>query len=274
MIDTSLNQPSSLSISCVYYDTDEEVFLKTLNSLIESVKHAINSGMLNRYEIYLINNADNQSPFWAMEAKLSVLSNSIKIQSGHGNIGYGAGNNLAINCTKCKYHLILNPDVEITINSITEGIKYLEMHQDVGVIAPDATNQFGEIEYIAKRKPSPFIIFLRGLNSSRLNNIFRKMLDHYLYKDRIPAEAPFDIELASGCFMLCRTLALKKVNGFSDVFFLYFEDFDLSEKIWRHFKIRHLPSMKIQHIGGNTRGKNIKHRYLFIKSAVIYFSRH
>jgi len=68
--------------------------------------------------------------------------------------------------------------------------------------------------------------------------------------------------------MLCRTEILKKVGGFSEKYFLYFEDFDLSKKISKISDITYLPSVFIIHLGGKAAKKGLKHTYFFLVSAI------
>jgi GT2 family glycosyltransferase len=71
--------------------------------------------------------------------------------------------------------------------------------------------------------------------------------------------------------MLCRTDALKAVQGFDDKYFLYFEDFALSIKLREIGKISYLSSMKIQHFGGEASRKGLKHIYYFLSSAFKFY---
>lgn len=268
MTTKSSTEPCSLSISCVVYDTDYHVLATTIESLKISLETAIQHKTLNAYKFSLINNQKLLLPVFQEAATLAknILADT-EIISGHGNIGYGRGNNLAIHKTNLDFHLILNPDVKLDPLAIHEGLSFLIANPDVGLVAPNAFNENGLPEYLCKRTPSPLIIFLRGFNNSLLNRIFKRSLDHYTYKDKLPTDKPMPIELASGCFMLCKTEELKRVGGFSPEYFLYFEDFDLSRKIKRKV---FLPSMKIIHLGGKAATKGFKHIKLFLTSYLIF----
>ena len=264
----------TLSVSCVYYDTDIDIFEKTLESIASALVFAKNQKILDDYELHLINNNPEKELAFQLciEKHKNKLGNLI-IHSGHGNIGYGQANNIAIIQTECKYHLILNPDIVTETQAIKFGIEYLELHPYIGLAAPNVTNSNGDIEYLAKRMPSLLIIFLRGLNNQYLNRVFHKKLGRYAYKDKIPRDEPLEIELASGCFMLCRSSMLKRVGGFSKEYFLYFEDFDLSKKINNLGKLYYLPKMKICHLGGYAVKKGLKHTKLFLTSYLIFRNR-
>lgn len=259
----------SLSISCVYYNTEPGIFSATLASLAAALNYLKANIAIESSELHLINNnPDAESLFLKTSSEHLSEFELIITHSGHGNIGYGRGNNIAIQHSSKKYHLILNPDVELAIDSLYRGISYLEANSATGLIAPNAENQYGQIEYLAKRTPSLLIIFLRGLNNTVLNSIFKQQLDDYTYKDKIPSNHPVEIELASGCFMLCRTRILQACKGFSTNYFLYFEDFDLSRKISRYAKIEFIPDMKIKHLGGNASQKGVFHIFIFLISAL------
>jgi GT2 family glycosyltransferase len=263
--------PNSLSISCVYYDTDIDTFEKTLLSIIEAVNVAKHVKVLDFSELHLINNnPEKETLFLQGIEKYRHQLDNLVVHNGHGNIGYGRANNIAINKTRCTFHLILNPDVIADSQAIKCGIEYLNLNTNVGLVAPNVKNENGEIEYLAKRMPTFLTIFLRGLNSKFLNKVFERKLAHYAYKDKIPTDAPFEIELASGCFMLCRTEILKKVGGFSEKYFLYFEDFDLSKKLNRLTQLHYLPKMQAYHSGGYAARKGLKHTKLFLRSYLLF----
>jgi GT2 family glycosyltransferase len=272
---STILRPTSLSVSSVYYDTEITIFEKTIESIFASLEYAIRNKSLKYYELYLINNnPKNELLFRQSIKKYLTASKRIIVISNHDNIGYGRANNMAIAQTTCEYHLILNPDVITSIESIHLGIKYLESQPSVGILTPSAINATGNIEYLAKRSPTFSIIVLRGLNNKYLNKLFESSLGKYAYKDKIPTDTPLDVELASGCFMLCNTKTLKKVDGFSKDYFLYFEDFDLSRKISKISKVQFHPAIKIKHLGGNAARKGVKHILMFLMSAFKFkFSR-
>lgn len=267
-MNTAIGKPATLSVSCVVYDTNYEILATTIESLHIAVQEAVKHNTLNDCTFYLINNHPaTPDSFEQVIVLAKSLFTNIEIINGHGNIGYGRANNLAINNSQSELHLILNPDVKIDTAAIDEGIRFLAQNPDVDLVAPEATNNLGENEYLAKRMPNPLIILLRGINNSTLNKIFKKQLDWYTYKDKLPTSEPLEIELASGCFMLCRTKILKEIGGFSPEYFLYFEDFDLSLRIAKKVL---LPTMKIIHLGGKAAKKGSNHIKLFISSYLIF----
>ena len=167
-MNTATCKPATLSVSCVVYDTDYDILETTIESLHTAVQEAIKQQSLNSCNLYLINNHPAiPNAFQQATVLATSLFTNIEIINGHGNIGYGRANNLAINKSNSEFHLILNPDVKIDTAAIDVGIKFLAQNPDVDLVAPDATNNLGENEYLAKRAPNPLIIFLRGINFFR-----------------------------------------------------------------------------------------------------------
>lgn len=264
----------TLSISCVYFNTELDIFEKTLDSLYQALLIAKQQFNEFEYDVFVIINTDSIST--ELQKLLNEHSTKLKLQliEGHGNIGYGKANNLAINLSSSRFHLILNPDVIVYPTALINSIEYLTLNPSVCLLAPHAENQKGETEWLAKRSPSLLIILLRGLNINFLNTLFKKQLDNYCYKNQLPNDQPTEIELASGCYMFCQMEALKKVHGFSPNFFLYFEDFDLCRRISTLGKIHFNPNVKIIHFGGNTARKGIRHIRMFFTSYLKYIMKY
>jgi GT2 family glycosyltransferase len=80
--------------------------------------------------------------------------------------------------------------------------------------------------------------------------------------------------LASGCFMLVRTEALRAAGGFNDRYFLYFEDFDLSLRLGGQGRLIFNPAMRIVHHGGYAASKGNQHVRYFLRSGLTFFNQH
>jgi GT2 family glycosyltransferase len=194
--------------------------------------------------------------------------------SGHGNVGYGQGHNLALSRSSSAYHLVLNPDVVLDPGALLAGLRHLEANPEVGMVTPWAEDEVGQRQYLCKRYPSVGLLALRGFAPGWLRRAFRGSLEHYEMRD-LPANVPSaPIPIASGCFMLCRRDALAGIGGFSPDYFLYFEDFDLSLRLGRRATIAHVPAVRIRHSGGNAADKGWAHRRMFARSGLTFFRRH
>jgi GT2 family glycosyltransferase len=130
------------------------------------------------------------------------------------------------------------------------------------------------MQYLCKRYPSLWVLFLRGFAPARLRRRFAPALDHYEMRDVIGDRFVPGVPLASGCFMLARTPLLTRVGGFDPRFFMYFEDYDLSLRVGRESQVAYVPRARIVHHGGDASRKGVRHVAWFMRSAWRFFARH
>jgi hypothetical protein len=74
--------------------------------------------------------------------------------------------------------------------------------------------------------------------------------------------------------MFCRREPVAAIGGFSDAFFVYFEDFDLSLRAATVGVLAFVPQVKAVHFGGNAARKGLRHVVLFARGAMAFFNRH
>jgi hypothetical protein len=74
--------------------------------------------------------------------------------------------------------------------------------------------------------------------------------------------------------MFCRRAPIAEIGGFSESFFLYFEDFDLSLRAAACGELAWVPAVRITHHGGKAARKGWRHVGLFARSAITFFNRH
>jgi len=268
---------ASLSISMVTYAPDLGVLETALRSVRTSLDHAARQGSLSNARLTVVDNG----PGDAWRPKLEeVLRRTIgtssegALLSGHGNIGYGAANNLVIAASQAEFHLVINPDVALEPAALHEALVFMTANPAVVILAPDARDPSGTPLHLCKRYPTVLALLLRGFAPAAVRDRFNSSLARYEMRD-LPRDRPVTgVPLLSGSFMFCRRAPLAEIGGFSDRFFLYFEDFDLSLRAARRGELAWVPSVRITHWGGHAARKGWRHRKLFIASALKFFNRH
>ena len=199
--------------------------------------------------VYLIDNSEfselSLADFEDSRLQADHLGVELRLLHGHGNVGYGAAHNLLINDLESEFHLMLNPDVVLDKLFLATGINYLIAHKGVALVAPMASHETGERQFLCKRYPSVFTLFVRGFLPRNSHKLFTKRLARYEMRDLHAEQINDDIPIASGCCMLTRSSALTAIKGFDARYFLYFEDFDLSLRIRQQGRIAYLPTMKL-----------------------------
>ncbi len=268
----------SLSVSVVCYHSSIDELRKLISSLIASVRHLKASFAVSPIAVFLIDNSEQENLslalFSAHEDALNDLDVELRLNHGHGNIGYGAAHNLIIANLNSDYHLLLNPDVELHEECLSAGISHMDANENLVLTSPFAQYANGTKQYLCKRYPAALTFLARGFLPAPLRKLFSSRLAKFEMHDLSETEPTSRIPIVSGCFMLCRTDALKQVGGFDENYFLYFEDFDLSLRISKLGEIAYLPQMKILHAGGHAARKGFAHLAMFAKSAIRFFNTH
>lgn len=272
----------TLSISIVIFKPDVALLARTLDSVRAAVDALCAQKSASRVGLYLVSN--DEEP--ALE-RWSELPGHAGIHfehiQGHGNIGYGRAHNLIIERTQSQYHLILNPDVELAADALVQALRFFDAHPNIALIAPHVSDRDGATQYLCRRYPSLFDLWLRGFAPACIRARFAHRLARYALRDLIDAHPAsmqgstetswFSPPIVSGCFMMFRTAALKQLGGFDPRYFLYFEDYDLSLRLRAIADTAYVPAVRIRHFGGGAARKGARHIGWFIASACRFFNR-
>ena len=259
----------SLTVSIVVHRLHRDELLRNLQTLGVATRRL----PATQVRLVLIDNSDASELGEALRA-LAQQSGwpGARVLSGHGNVGYGAGHNLAILASADAAHLVLNPDVELDPDALSGGLATLASPEVVlvGAVGRDADGRPG---YLSKRMPSVWTFFLRGFAPAWLKRRFDARLAHYEYRD-LPSDRVSDVTLVSGAFMLARTSALQAVGGFDERYFLHFEDLDLSLRMHAQGRVVSDPAVTLVHHGGHAAKRGLGHLRLFLRSGLRFFNTH
>jgi GT2 family glycosyltransferase len=262
-----------LSVSVVLYWPDIALLTQTLTSLGAASAALRHPWPDLRVCLYLVDNGglpDISANIGVLEAQGVVC----EILTGHGNIGYGRGHNLAIERADSHFHLVLNPDIDIEGDALVHALGFLDAHEDVGLLSPRIGDDAGRLQYLCRQYPALLDLFVRGFLPSGARALFAKRLARYEMRDQInEQEVVWDPPIVSGCFMLFRSGLLKKLAGFDPRYFLYFEDYDLSLRTHELARIAYVPSVRVLHHGGGAARKGAGHIRMFMASALKFFNR-
>jgi GT2 family glycosyltransferase len=268
--------PARFSATVVTYHPDAALLERALRSLAAAIAHARAAGAIAQARIFVVDNGDEDSARVARRAAAAFdpSAGAIEVVAGHGNVGYGRANNLVLARLDSDFHLVMNPDVELDRDALAAAIASLQADAALGLVAPDVRGAAGERQYLCKRYPSVWVLFLRGFAPAALRRAFARSLDRYEMRDVLGSTTYSPVPLASGCFMVMRTALFRGLGGFDPRFFMYFEDYDLSLRIAREAKVAFVPAARIVHHGGEAARKGPRHVSWFLRSAWRFFATH
>ena len=199
---------------------------------------------------------------------------SVRLIACGSNVGFSAGNNLALAAASADLVLCLNPDTEIVGDALQVMAAYLRANPAAGVVGPQLRYPDGTVQSSRRRFPT-FLTAL--LESTILQQWFprNRWLARYYVAD-VPDSITQDVDwLMGACFMLRRSL-FTQLGGFDESFFMYSEELDWMRRIksagWR---IVFLPGAVVIHHEGKSSEQVAPLRHIrFQTSKIRYFYKY
>ena len=191
------------------------------------------------------------------------------------NAGFSKANNQGIRLAKGEFVLLLNPDTIVEKTCFAKCLAFLDEHPDVGALGVKMIDGNGRFLPESKRGlPTPWVAFCKIAGLTRIFPHSYKFARYYL--GHLPTDAPNEVEILAGAFMLLRKSALLKTGLLDESFFMYGEDIDLSYRIRQNgFKNYYFPETTIIHYKGeSTRKGSLNYVKLFYKAMLIFSKKH
>jgi GT2 family glycosyltransferase len=223
----------NLSIIIPTWNT-AEITLKcvtTIDKYLKSFSH----------EIIVIDNGstDNTKELLRQNKKLILIENK-------ENLGFAKANNQAVRISNGEYLLFLNSDMELIDNSIVKMYEYISKDNTIGAIGP----QFLNIDMTPQASVFPKQNIINAFNEFFLN---KNSYSKYLPKNNNPTSV---WSISGGAFLI-KNEFFKKIGGWNEKYFFYFEDLDLCRTIHNFKKkIIYFPECRVIHRHGAS-GQNL-----------------
>lgn len=265
MLDKICN--TKLSIGIVIYKEKFSDIKDFLLSLINSIPRKI------KYTIFIVDNGSNELNITSdIENNVKIFFPKLPIYYilSTKNGGYGYGHNQVILKSDAEYHLILNNDVYLMPDTLKNALHFMQQHRHVGMLVPDVYDMDEKRIYLCRHNPSLWISFLRRFAPVFIKKIFQNQLIKFEMQDKNYNEAMFKLTNPTGCFMFCRLGLLKRLGGFDEKFFMYYDDSDLGRRLDKISEIAYSPSVKIKHVWRRAAYQNKRMAWLATKSALYY----
>ncbi|WP_291051447.1 MULTISPECIES: glycosyltransferase [unclassified Empedobacter] len=248
-----------INISIVTYNTSH----KDLDLLLKSF-----GKVQTDIQIYIVDNSPTNALSFYFEKKLNVI-----YIHNPSNPGFGASHNVAIDLSiknNVSYHFIVNPDVYFKEDVVSKMVEYMKKDSKIGMMMPQILNLDGTVQNLPKLLPSPFSVILRKLKKPRF--IYKPFINKYELRN-VQKDLIYEAPILSGCFTLLNIEAIKEIGVYDDVFFMYFEDWDLSRRMNQKYKTIYYPKASVYHGYESGANKSKKLFKIFLKSFKHYFNK-
>lgn len=226
-----------VSVIIVNYNTKDLV-----RNCIESIRK-VSAGFT--YEIIVVDNAsgDGSKQYFQKDPSVRYVYNT-------ENIGFGRANNIGVKIASGRNIFFLNPDTLLINNAIKILSDYLDNNSGVGCCGGNLYN--GDMMPIHSYSMMlPSIQWELNLLGGGLIEKVKWGKDAQFNNGKNVREVGY----ICGADMMVRHSVLDEVGLFSDLFFMYYEDTELSYRIKEAgYEIVSVPEAKIQHLVGKSMG--------------------
>lgn len=241
---------------CIVTYNSKEKISPTIKSVLEMTKGV-------DFTLYVVDNASSDGTAEFIEENFP----EVVVIKARSNDGFGAGHNKVLPFLTSKYHVIINPDILLRDDVISQLSHYADTDENVGLLSPQIRFEDGRLQMLGKKNPT-----------------VRYLGDHWLHKGDEPSKTmidycmldkegdePFEITNATGCFMFFRTCVFKELGGFDERFFMYLEDCDIARRTAQKYKALHYPKATVYHLWERESKRNYKLLMIHIQSILKYF---
>ena len=129
-----------------------------------------------------------------------------------------------------EYIFILNPDTKLEKRSLDLLSGFLDKTKNAAIVAPTLVNKNGDAYPL---QGSQVLTPIRAVSSfSFIKKLFPKnrILRKY-WKIGTPKNKLRQVEVVPGSAFMVRSSVFRKIGGFDENFFMYFEDNDLCKRV-------------------------------------------
>lgn len=244
-----------LSIVILSFNT-KELLIKCLDSIPKNPS----------WEIIIPDNGSTDGTLEEIPKKFP----NVRMIENKENLGFAAGNNIALKKIDTEYTLLLNPDTIVMPKAIETVLDFMENNSQVGAATCRVELPDGSLDYSSHRGfPDPINSLLHFLGLKKISK----------YSSVSYPDSPHEIDSLTGAFALVRTDVGRKVDWFDEDYFWNGEDIDLCYKIKKlGYKIFFLPQVKIIHYKGSSAKSSKDRRIKWAKNSTdvmhLFYRKH
>jgi len=207
------------------------------------------------HEIIIVNNDTEPITSVLPTENLQIINNPV-------NEGFAKACNKGAEVSQGKILFFLNPDTEILSGNFADLIAAFN-DSFVGIVSPQLITTTGAVQsWSAGYKINLLEVILNNLGFIRSKKLWKNN----------PAATP---DWTSGAALAISSALFKKIGGFDENFFMYFEDVDLCKRVQEEsLRISILPTFKVLHLSGQSSTNSNQQKKHYYTSQDYYFKKH
>jgi len=168
----------------------------------------------------------------------------IRFRQMDTNTGFAIGNNTGFLLSEednAEFTFFLNNDAEVLPDTVWKLAEYLSRNEDSGIVSP-----------AVYWKSNPDRLWSAGGKLVKWKMRYEQAdIPHKSFS----SDDGIQVDFVSGCALMIRTGLFRKIGGFREDFFMYYEDADLCRKVIEQgYSVNVLPSETVLHSVGSGSG--------------------
>ncbi|MDP2736419.1 MAG: glycosyltransferase family 2 protein [bacterium] len=175
------------------------------------------------FEVFVV---DNNSADGTVEMTKKYYP-QVKLIVNRENLGFAKANNQAIKQASGKYILLLNPDMRVFDDTLSNMFSWMNSHENAWVAGCRLLDESARIIKQVRRFPTlldQLAIILK------IPHIFPRVLDKYLRNDFDYSKSA-SVDSIRGGFFMIRKQAVEKIGLLDEQYFLWFEEVDYCRRV-------------------------------------------
>lgn len=190
---------------------------------------------------------------------LDAVPADVEIVRNTTRKGFGANHNAAFRHCDTPYFCVANPDIRLDSDPFPALLTALS-DSKVGLAAPLVRSPLGAIEDSARKFPTFASLFSKALGRT-------SGLDYEM------TATPLRPDWVAGMFMLFPSAIYRKLGGFDERYFLYYEDVDLCARLRREgLDVVLTPAAEVVHHAQRASRRNLRHAWWHAQSMLRFLS--
>jgi N-acetylglucosaminyl-diphospho-decaprenol L-rhamnosyltransferase len=176
--------------------------------------------------------------------------------------GFSENHNIAFKKSSQPFFCVLNPDIQLQGDPFAALIKLMTETKSA-LVAPLVLEPTGRVEDNFRRFPSLRSLFIKAFGGHN---------GSYAVGVGDPVFCP---DWAAGMFMLFNSLDFKRLKGFDERFYLYYEDVDICARIWKmNMKVMACPNVAVIHVARRHSHSDLRYMRWHLMSMMRYLWIH
>lgn len=192
------------------------------------------------------------------------------------NVGFSAGNNIALRAAASPYVLLLNPDTEVHAGTLDHMVVGMMREPSIGLSGCRLVRPDGSFDHAAKRSfPTLTAALAHFVGIGRRSSAGERLAQYR--SPGVDENGVGRVDAINGAFMLARSDAIRDVGLLDDGYWMYGEDLDWCYRFQqRGWTVLYDGRVEALHVKGASAGKyrRFRQNYAFHQAMGRFYRKH